>query len=256
MSGIADGVTEVRKAAREELRKGASQVKIFASGGVVFPSEGHVTRYEYSEEELNTIVEEAEARGTYAMAHVYTDEGVQRCLRAGVRSIEHGNFMSAETMAKLRDRGAFWNPTFISLVQRIESAADEHLSEQIVKNLRQTVARGQEVYARAKELHVPIGFGTDLWGPEAQRSQIRELEMRMTLDSPADILHSATRVNADLLMQTDELGVISPGAHADLLVVDGNPLDDLKVLLAPRTNLKLIMKEGQIIKNTIVNTSS
>jgi imidazolonepropionase-like amidohydrolase len=172
MSVIADGVTEVRKAAREELRKGATQVKIFASGGVVFPAEGHVTRYEYSEPELAAIVEEAEARGTYVMAHVYTDEGVQRCLNAGVRSIEHGNSMSAETMMKLRDHGAFWNPTFISLVRRIESAPEEHLSEEIVNNLRRTVARGQEIYARAKDLQVPIGFGTDLWGPEARQSQM------------------------------------------------------------------------------------
>jgi len=251
MSVIADGVGEVRKAAREELRKGVAQVKIFASGGVVFPAEGHVTRYEYSEDELAAIVEEAEARGTYAMAHVYTDEGVQRCLKAGVRSIEHGNFMSGETMAKLRDRRAFWNPTFISLVQRIESAAEEHLSEEIVNNLRKTVARGQELYARAKDLQVPIGLGSDLWGPEARRSQIRELEMRMPLDSPGNILHSATVVNAELLMQAGELGTISPGAQADLLVVDGNPLADLRILLSPRKNLKLIMKAGEIIKNEV-----
>ena len=101
MSVIADGVDDVRKAAREELRKGASQLKVFVSGGVVFPAEGHPTIYEYSLEELRAIVEEAQGRGTYVMAHVYTDEGVRRCLLAGVRSIEHANFVSEETVAMM-----------------------------------------------------------------------------------------------------------------------------------------------------------
>ena len=93
MSVIADGVDEVRKAAREELRRGATQIKVFVSGGVVFPSEAHATLYEFSLDELRAIVEEARSRGTYVMAHVYTDEGVSRCLQSGVRSIEHGNFV-------------------------------------------------------------------------------------------------------------------------------------------------------------------
>src|SRR5947209_10108065 len=103
MSVITDGIDEVRKAAREELRKGAGQIKLFASGGVVFPSESHSTRYEFSEPELRAAVEEAESRGTYVMAHVYTDEGIQRCLKAGVRSIEHANFASEETIAMMSE---------------------------------------------------------------------------------------------------------------------------------------------------------
>lgn len=103
MSVIADGVDEVRKAAREELRKGATQIKLFVSGGVVFPSKSHSTLYEFSETELLAIVEEANARGTYVMAHVYTDEGVRRCLKAGVRSIEHANFASEEAVARSRN---------------------------------------------------------------------------------------------------------------------------------------------------------
>ena len=98
---------------------------------------------------------------------------------------------------------------------------------------------------------MPIGLGTDLWGPVAQRSQLRELELRLSVDSPGDILHSATVVNAELLMQKSELGVISEGAHADLLVIDGNPLEDLKALLNPTKNLKLIMKAGEIVKNQL-----
>ena len=251
MSVIADGVDEVRKAAREELRRGAAQIKLFASGGVVFPSESHATLYEFSEGELQAAVEEAAARGTYVMAHVYTDEGVRRCLRAGVRSIEHANFVSRDTVGMMAESRVYFDPTFISLVQRIESAGQTGLPDRTVANLRQTVSRGQQVYEWAKQFDVPIAFGTDLWGPEAQKSQLREFEARAGLDSPERIIRSATAVNAELLMQKGKLGTIAPGACADLLVVDGDPLADLSVMTDPARNLKLIMKDGVIYKNEL-----
>ena len=251
MSVIVDGVDKVREAAREELRKGASQLKVFVSGGVVFPAEGHPTRYEFSEAELAAAVEEAAARSTYVMAHVYSDEGVRRCLKAGVRSIEHGNFASEETVALIAQSGAFLDMTFISLVQRIESAAENRLSEAIVENIKRTVERGKQVYKWAKQVNAPIAFGTDLWGPEAQKSQLRELEVRQELDTPANVIRSATAVNAELLMQKGLLGTISPGAYADILVVEGDPLADLGVLLRPEKNLKLVMKGGAIVKNEL-----
>jgi len=251
MSVIADGIDEVRKAAREELRKGAAQIKLFASGGVVFPSEAHSTLYEYSEPELAAIVEEAKARGTYAMAHVYTDDGIRRCLRAGVRSIEHGNFASEETVAMIAEYGAYLDPTFISLVQRIESAGENQLSQLIVDNLGRTVARGKQVYRWARQYGVPIAFGTDLWGPEAQKSQLREFEVRMELDTAANIIGSATVTNAALMTQAGRLGTIAAGALADLLIVDGDPLTDLRVMLDPEKNLKLIMKDGIVYKDEL-----
>jgi len=251
MSVIVDGIDQVRAAAREELRKGATQIKVFASGGVVFPAEGHPTLYEFSEAELAAIVEEARARGTYVMAHVYTDEGVLRCLRAGVRSIEHGNFMREATMVKLAKHGAFLDPTFISLAQRVETAEEMGLPGQIVENLKQTIEKGKQVYSWAKRCQVPIALGTDLWGPEAQKSQIRELVLRRELDSALNILRSATVVNADLLMQKGMLGAVAPGAYADLLVVDGNPLVDLGVLADPQKKLKLVMKGGVVYKNEL-----
>jgi imidazolonepropionase-like amidohydrolase len=251
MSVIADGVDEVRRAAREELRRGATQIKLFASGGVVFPSEAHATLYEFSEAELQAAVEEARARGTYVMAHVYTDEGVRRCLRAGVRSIEHANFVSRETVAMMAGSGAYFDPTFISLVQRMESAPATHLPEGVVTNLGQTVARGKQVYRWAQQYGLPIAFGTDLWGSEARRSQLREFEMRADLDSPAAIIRSATATNAELLQQKGRLGVIAAGACADLLVVEGNPLADLRVLADPEKNLKVIMKDGVFYKNEL-----
>ncbi|HTW88778.1 MAG TPA: amidohydrolase family protein [Candidatus Binataceae bacterium] len=251
MSVIADGVDQVRMAAREELRRGASQIKVFVSGGVVFPSEGHPTIYEYSLEELRAIVEEARGRSTYVMAHVYTDEGVRRCLDAGVRSIEHANFVNEETVAKMAQSRAYLDPTFISLVQRIESAVEMGLPATIVENLKRTVGRGRQVYAWARRYGVPIAFGTDLWGPEAQKSQLREFEMRIELDDPPNVISSATRINAELLNSNGKLGEITPGAYADLLVVEGNPLCDLRVMTDPQRNLKLIMKDGVLYKNEI-----
>jgi imidazolonepropionase-like amidohydrolase len=251
MSVIADGVDNVRKAAREELRRGASQLKVFVSGGVVFPAEGHPTIYEYSLEELRAIVEEAKGRSTYVMAHVYTDEGVRRCLLAGVRSIEHANFVAEETVAMMAQKGAYLDLTFISLVQRIESAAETGLAESIVENLKATVAKGKQVYRWAKNYGVPIAFGTDLWGAEAQKSQLREFEMRSELDEPSNIIRSATHINAELLNQGECLGRIAPGAYADLLVVDGDPLTDLAVMTNPQSNLKLIMKGGVVYKNEL-----
>jgi imidazolonepropionase-like amidohydrolase len=253
MSVIADGVAQVRRAAREELRKGASQVKVFVSGGVVFPSQARPTLYEYSIPELRAIVEEARARGTYVMAHVYTDEGVRRCLESGVRSIEHANYIEEKTVASMAEHGAYLDPTFISLVQRIESAGETGLPAAIVDNLKRTIDHGHRVYEWAKRYQVPIGFGTDLWGLEARKSQLREFELRTALDRPSNIIHSATGINAELLLQKGTLGTIAPGARADLLVVEGNPLADLRILTNPARNLKLIMKDGIIFKNELTS---
>ncbi len=251
MSVITDGVAEVRRAAREELRKGAAQIKVFVSGGVVFPAEGHPTRYEFSLDELRAIVEEAEARGTYVMAHAYSDEAVRRCLDCGVRSIEHGNFITEETVQRIAQRGAFLDSTFISLVQRIESAAATGLAPSIVANLERTVERGKQVYQWAKEHRVSIALGTDLWGPDARRSQLRELSLRAAFDTPPNVIRSATTINADLLMQSGKLGVIAPGAFADLLVLDGDPLAGLHVLTEPQRYLKLVMKDGTLYRNEL-----
>jgi imidazolonepropionase-like amidohydrolase len=251
MSVITDGIDEVRRAAREELRKGATQIKIFASGGVVFPAEGHASRWEFSDGELRAIVEEAAARDTYVMAHAYTDDAVRRCLAAGVRSIEHANFVSEETVAMIGAAGAFLVPTFISLVQRVESAAEHGLAPAIVANLQHTIARGRQVYGWARKHGVPVGLGTDLWGPEAQKSQLRELQLRRDLDAPLDILRSVTITNAELLMHKGRLGTLAEGAYADMLVVDGDPLTDIGVLLDPQRRLKLIMKDGVIFKNEL-----
>lgn len=246
MSVIVDGVDQVRRAAREELRLGATQLKLFASGGVVFPAKSHATRYEFSRAELEAANEEAVARDTYIMVHAYTDEAVRRCLEAGIRSIEHANFISEETVAMMGKYGAYFDPTFISLVQRVESAPETGLSQTIVHNVTDAIERGKTVYGWARKHGVPIALGTDLWGPDARRSQLRELELRSELDEARNVVRSATTVNADLLMMSGQLGTIRDGAFADLLIVDGDPLHDARVLCNPDENLRLVMKDGVI----------
>jgi len=251
MSVIVDGVDEVRRAAREELRLGATQLKLFASGGVVFPAKSHATRYEFSPAEMEAAVEEAASRDTYVMAHAYTDEAVRRCLRAGVRSIEHANFVTEETVAMMGEHGAFFDPTFISLVQRVESAGQTGLSNTIVHNVTHAIEQGRTVYGWARKHGVPIALGTDLWGPDARRSQLRELALRSELDESRNVVRSATTVNAELLMATGQLGTIREGAFADLLVVQGDPLRDARVLCRPEENLLLVMKDGVIYSDRL-----
>jgi imidazolonepropionase-like amidohydrolase len=249
-----NGVDEVRRAAREELRLGATQLKLFASGGVVFPAKSHATRYEFSRAEVEAAVEEAAARDTYVMAHAYSDEAVRRCLEAGVRSIEHANFVSEETVALMGEHGAFFDPTFISLVQRVESAAETGLPATIVRNVTQAIEQGRTVYGWARKHGVPIALGTDLWGPDARRSQLRELELRTELDDSCNVVRSATAVNAELLAMTGQLGTIRRGAFADLLVVDGDPLRDARVLCHPDENLLLVMADGLIHSDRLTPT--
>ncbi|WP_419420169.1 hypothetical protein ACNVED_02420 [Legionella sp. D16C41] len=138
-----------------------------------------------------------------------------------------------------------------SLIQRIESAEVNNLAPSIIENLKKTHQMSQQVYKWAKKYQLNIGFGIDLWGPEAQKEKTREFEMRQELDLPINIIRSATEVNANLLMQKDKLGTIASGAYADLLVVRGNPLIDLELLYYLKDNLMLIMKDGVIYKNLL-----
>jgi imidazolonepropionase-like amidohydrolase len=137
-----------------------------------------------------------------------------------------------------------YRPTGVSPIAHRERAASSRIAAV-------TIARGKQVYGWAQKHKVPTGFGTDLWGPDAQKSQLREFEMRQGIDTPAGILRSATATNAELLMEKGTLGTIAEGAYADLLVVEGNPLADLGVLMNPQKNLKLIMKDGTIYKNEL-----
>jgi imidazolonepropionase-like amidohydrolase len=246
---VADGVSAVRKAAREELRRGASQVKIMASGGVASPTDP-IWNLQYSSEEMTAIVEEAKGWRTYAMAHAYSPEAVQRAVRAGVRTIEHGNLIDRETAELMRERGTFLVPTLVTFFKIEELGRKLRFPEASLRKVRDVLDSGLASLELARDLGVPMGFGTDLLG-ETHAHQNEEFAIRSRVLPPLEILRSATLVNAEILGRTGELGTVAPGALADLLVVEGNPLENLSLLVEPGKNLAVILKAGEPIVNRI-----
>ncbi|RIL06612.1 MAG: peptidase M38 [Proteobacteria bacterium] len=241
---VADGVDAVRKAAREELRRGATQVKIMASGGVASPTDP-IWNLQYSEDEMRTIVEEARGWRTYAMAHAYTPEAIGRAVRAGVRTIEHGNLIDAATARAMAERGAFLVPTLVTYFKIEElgrALGFPAVSQRKVKDVLDAGLASLEI---ARAAGVAMGFGTDLLG-ETHVHQNEEFAIRARVLPPLEILRSATVVNARILGREGELGVVAPGALADLLLMDGDPLRDVALLAAPDEHLALVMKGGEI----------
>jgi imidazolonepropionase-like amidohydrolase len=246
---VADGVSAVRRAAREELRRGATQVKIMASGGVASPSDP-IWVVQYSTEEMRAIVEEAQAWRTYAMAHAYTPAAITRAVNAGVRTIEHGNLIDRDTASLMAEHGAYLVPTLVTYFKIAELGAAFNFPEVSLRKVRDVMDAGLASLDVARAAGVPMGFGTDLLG-ETHGFQSEEFTIRARVLPAADIIRSATVVNAAILNRPGELGVIAPGALADLLVVNGNPLDDISLLAQPEASLNAIVKGGQFIVNRL-----
>jgi len=246
MGAIADGVAEVRRAVREELRRGASQVKMMISGGIDSPHD-RVTAAQYSAEEIAAGVAEATAAGTYVMAHAYTAESIRRGLAAGVRSIEHGNFLDSDGAAELLRRDAFLVPTLVvydAMVRGEASRADAPAPNVTFVDM---LERGMRSLELAGQAGAKIVFGTDLMGGN-HHMQSLEFRLRGEVLPPADVIRSATSTAAELLGRAGQLGTIREGALADLLVLAANPLDDLAVLADPGTHLQLVIKSGTIVR--------
>lgn len=242
---VADGVDAVRKAAREELRRGAFQVKIMASGGVASPSDP-IWNLQYSADEMRAIVEEAAGWRTYAMAHAYTPEAIRRAVDAGVRSIEHGNLIDAPTALRMREAGAFLVPTLVTYFAIDELGRKLGFPAVSQAKVKDVLDAGLASLEIARDAGVAIGFGTDLLG-ETHVEQSREFAIRSRALSPLDIVRSATLVNAELLGRRGELGVVAPGALADLIVVDGDPLADVAPLADPGRHLAAVVKGGAVV---------
>ncbi len=246
---VADGVTEVRKAARDQLRTGATQVKIMASGGVASPTDP-IWNLQYSEEEIRAVVWEAASWRTYVMAHAYTPEAIYRCVEYGVKTVEHVNLIDEETARFCTERGAWAVPTLVTY-EALENDGPElglpQVSLDKLRHVREVGLRSLEIL---KAAGTQIGFGTDLLG-EMHRYQSREFLIRSEVLSPLELLRSATSENARMMNVEGEFGVIAEGAIADIIVVDGNPLEDLGVLQGQGEMIPLIMKDGEIYKNAL-----
>ncbi len=246
---VADGADAVRRAAREELKGGADQIKVMAGGGVATPNDP-IDMTQYTEGELRAAVEEAASRRTYVMAHAYIPESIERAARAGVRSIEHGNLLDAESARVMAEHGCFLVPTLVTYDQIAEVGDVLGFPADGLRKLDDVLSAGTVAIQHALDAGVRVGFGTDLLG-ETHPAQSKELLLRAAVQSPLDVLRSATIVNAELLGKAGELGVLAPGAAADLLLVDGDPLADLGVLMGQGERIDLIVRRGEIVHDAL-----
>jgi imidazolonepropionase-like amidohydrolase len=245
ISTIADGVDEVRKAVRGELKRGAHAIKIMASGGVASPSDP-IYALQYSDEEIACAVWEATAWRSYVLAHAYTPESIHRAVRLGVRSIEHANLIDQPTAEFMAAKGAFAVPTLVTYEALEAEGPSLGLPPESMRKLGDVKGAGLgslEILARAG---VPMGFGTDLLA-EMHRRQSDEFVIRRQVLPAAAVLRSATSVNAALLRKVGELGVIKPGALADLILVDGDPIADIGVLTGQGERIPFVMKGGEAL---------
>lgn len=244
---VVDGVDAVRLAVREEIQKGATQIKIMASGGVASPNDP-IHYLGYSEDEIRAITAEADAAGTYVMAHAYTPRAIQRAVRCGVRTIEHGNLLDEETAQVMLEHGAFLVPTAVTYEALANDGPRFGFPTELMPKIDNVRSAGKRALQIAHEAGVPMAFGSDLLG-ECHDQQANELRIRADVLGSHAALRAATTVAARVLNQPDTLGVVKAGAFADLLFVDGNPLDDIGVLLDQGARLKAIMKNGEWVKD-------
>jgi imidazolonepropionase-like amidohydrolase len=246
LSRLADGVDEVRKAARDELRKGANQIKIMASGGVASPTD-HIANTQYSLEEIRAIVEEAEASRTYVMAHAYTARAIRRAIECGVRSIEHGNLIDAPTAELVREYGAFVVPTMVTYEMLYRLGAKFGFPANSLAKLGEVGTAAVNALEILYKAEAKIGHGSDLLG-EMHEHQSLEFSLKAEVMNPHEVITCATATNAELFNMSGEIGVLAEGAYADLLVVEGNPLKDLNLLQEQGKHLSAIMKAGTFYK--------
>lgn len=246
LARIADGVDECRRAARDELRKGATQIKIMASGGVASPYDP-IWNLQYSDDEMRAIVEEARSWHTYVLAHAYTPAAIRRAVDNGVRSIEHANLIDAPTAAAVAEAGGFVVPTLVTYDALYRFGRDLGIAEVSIAKLADVREAGLRSLEILRQAGVKIGYGTDLLGA-MHKYQSREFVLRAEAMAPFEVIRSATSVNAELLNRAAELGVVAPGARADLIAVDGDPLRDISLLDGQGEHLSVIMKDGVLHK--------
>lgn len=257
---IADGPAEVLRATRESLRRGATQIKVTIGGGASSQADPlHTTQY--TVEEISAAVQAASDWGSYVMVHAYHDKSVERALEAGVIGIDHGTLMTAKTMKMLAKKGGYLVPQarLFTVTDKDKAFFESFGAATLGKVMVLNDALDNQMKL-AKKYKVKIGWGTDLFGSSKDYAkQSEEFEFRLKWFTPVEILKQATSVNAEIVALSGELnpytagalGVVKPGAYADFLIVEGNPLQDIKLLGDPAKNLKLIMKDGKVYKNTL-----
>lgn len=241
---VADGVDEVRRACRQELRQGASFIKVMANGGVASPTDP-VAWFGYSTDELKAAVDEARDAKTYVAAHLYTAEAIVRAVECGVHSLEHCNLIDRQAAHLAAQAGAVAVPTLVTYEALAQDGPALGLPPASIAKIEDVRKAGIESLSILRDAGVTMAFGTDLLG-ETHVRQNEEFSIRARVLPAKEILASATTVAARLIGMEGRLGVLAEGALADLLVVEGSPLDDITILANPEKNLRLVMKQGAI----------
>ncbi|MER6529603.1 amidohydrolase family protein [Streptomyces sp. NPDC001508] len=241
---IADGVDAVRAATRDELRKGAHHIKVMASGGVASPTD-RIDSTQYSDEELRAVVEEARAANRYVAAHAYTARAVNRALRAGVRSIEHGNLLDDHSVELFVEQGAYLVPTLVTYWALKQEGMAHGLPEANWRKVDEVLDAGLTSLERAARGGVKLVYGTDLLGG-MHKHQNQEFRLRAQVQDPIDVIRAATSNAAELVGMAGQIGTLEPGAQADLLVLDGDPLTDIGILADPK-HISHIVQSGDIV---------
>jgi imidazolonepropionase-like amidohydrolase len=246
---IADGSDLVRKAAREQMRQGADHVKIMMSGGVASPYDP-LDSLQFTPAEAAAAVEEAANFGRYVCAHAYSAEAITRAANAGVRTIEHGNLIDEKAARLMASKGMFLVANLVAYYAMRERAAQFGMSGDMLAKNDLVIDGGLRSLEICKRAGVPVAYGSDLLG-QLQVDQSREFLLRSEVVKPIEIIRSATTIGARLLRQEGKLGTLKPGAFADLIVVDGNPLENLGLLQEQGRHLPAIMKGGRFHKNRL-----
>ncbi len=249
VGAICDGIAEVQRACREEIRKGATQIKLMVSGGVASPTD-RIGSTQFSLEEITAAVEEAEAAEIYVMAHAYTARAVNRALACGVRSIEHGNLIDEDSVALFRKHDAFLVPTLSTYHALAREGVEAGLPKELHAKIYDVLDAGSKALELAHRSGVKLVYGTDLLG-SMHKYQMTEFAIRGEIQKPIDVIRAATCNAAELFNEVGEVGVVAPGARADLLIIDGNPLDDIGLMQDPERNFKAIVKGGVFYKNEL-----
>lgn len=245
--GVVNGVEDARKAVRQRYKNGADLIKITATGGVLSLAKNG-TGPHFQEDEIRAIVETAKDYGFHVAAHAHGDEGMQRAVRAGVTTIEHGTYMSDETMRLMKESNTYFIPTLLAGAFVAEKAAEDgYYPEIIVPKAAAVGPQIFETYKRAVKFGVPIGFGTDA-GVFLHGDNGKEFEIMVDGGmSPMQAIKCATSVNASILKEGANIGGIKSGLSADLVAVKGNPVQDITLL----QNITFVMKAGVVYKSDL-----
>jgi imidazolonepropionase-like amidohydrolase len=244
-----DGVSEMLKATREQMRQGVDHIKIMMSGGVASPYDP-LDSLQFSPAEVAAAVQEANAFGRYVCAHAYTPEAITRAAHGGVRVIEHGNLINDSTARLMAEKGMFMVANLVAYYAMKERAAEYGMSSDMLAKNDLVIDGGLRSLEVCKRAGVPVGYGTDLLGA-LQVEESREFMIRSEVLSPLEIIRSATTIGAQIIRQEGKLGTLKAGAFADLLLIDGDPLKNLGLFQEQGKHLAAIMKGGKFHKNVL-----